>query len=217
MWKVSVTFAGVLLFGCTPLKADLDPPGADAARAPDVSTGDVGPAPDVGAAPDAASSADARDATAAPATGCPGEQPLTLNVEVRGSTTTPGWDVPLTAWFARSDVACSPATMSALSAGPYQVYTIHMEARSDWQGTLLPDPGVDVGIAAAWQQSATATACYPARDYSVVTCEAAIRNGPGVLERVRLNAITNPYRVYILVNTPSGGARGAFKLQVSSN
>ena len=151
---------------------------------------------------------------AVPAVGCPNEQRLTFNVSARGSTTTPGWDVPLTAWFARSDVACSPATMSALSAGPYQVYTIDMPARSDWEVALQPDPGVDVGIAGAWLQSSTATACYPARDYSVVTCEAAIRNGPGVLERVRLNATTNPYRVYILVNTPSGGARGGYSLAV---
>ena len=43
------------------------------------------------------------------------------------------------------DVACSPATMSALSAGPYQVYTIDMPAEVP-VNFLNPRPGTPLEI-----------------------------------------------------------------------
>lgn len=148
--------------------------------------------------------------------GCPNERPITFNTVVRGTTTASGWNESLTSWFARSDVACAPSTQSAQTAGPYQVYSLPIPPRSDWEIYLEPDPGVDVNLAGVWMQGATSTACAPQAGHSVVTCESSLRGAAGVAERVRLNATTNGYRVTILVNTPTGGTRGGFTLRVQN-
>lgn len=151
----------------------------------------------------------------APIAGCPTEQPVMFNTLTSGDTNTPGWNASLTEWFGRSGVACA-TTQTSQTAGPYQVYWINMPPRSDWRVSVTPAAGVDVNLAAVWQQSATDTTCAPLAGNSVMACEYQVRGGVGVTETVRLQAIDRGYRVMILVNTPAGATRGAFQLLVAN-
>lgn len=160
---------------------------------------------DGGAAPDGA---------VGPQYACPGDRAITFDTDVRGDTSASGWNPELTAWFARSDVACSPGTEAANTRGPYQVFTIMMPPASDWAVVLTPDPGVQANLAAVWQHDTLE--CLPLLGhYPSVTCEYSVRNRTGDVERsVRLNATTRSYAVRILVNTPTGGRPGGFTLRV---
>ena len=151
-----------------------------------------------------------------PATGgCPTQSEIAFNAAVRGSTGA-GWGSNLTSWFAQSNVACVPATMSASYPAPFAVFSLPQPRTTDWDVVVTPDSGVDVNVI-AWQQSATDASCFPSRGIGVVTCEAGGRAGAGGAESVRLQATTNPYRVVILVTTPQGATRGGFSIVVRNH
>lgn len=147
--------------------------------------------------------------------GCPTQTEIAFNSAVRGSTGA-GWGQSLTSWFAQSNVACAPATMSASYPAPFAVFSLQQPRTTDWDVVVTPDSGVDINVV-AWQQSSTDGSCFPSRGVGVVTCEAAGRAGPGGAETVRLQATTNPYRMVILVTTPQGGTRGGFSVVVRNH
>lgn len=152
------------------------------------------------------------DAGAAVA-GCPTQTEIVFNSPARG-TTTVGWTEDLTRWFAQSNVACAPATMSARFPAPFAVFSLPVPRASDWDVVVTPDAGVDVNLI-TWLQSPTDTSCYPTRGIGVVSCDySTSMGGPGVAETTRVNATTNPYRLVILVTTPQGGTRGGFSVTV---
>ena len=152
------------------------------------------------------------DAGAAVA-GCPTQTEIVFNSPTRG-TTTVGWTEDLTRWFAQSNVACAPATMSARFPAPFAVFSLPVPRASDWDVVVTPDAGVDVNLI-TWLQSPTDTSCYPTRGIGVVSCDySTSMGGPGAAETTRVNATTNPYRLVILVTTPQGGTRGGFSVTV---
>jgi hypothetical protein len=145
--------------------------------------------------------------------GCPTQTEIVFNSPTRG-TTTVGWTEDLTRWFAQSNVACAPATMSARFPAPFAVFSLPVPRASDWDVVVTPDAGVDVNLI-TWTQSPTDTSCYPTRGIGVVSCDySTSMGGPGAAETTRVNATTNPYRLVILVTTPQGGTRGGFSVTV---
>ncbi len=155
------------------------------------------------------------DTPASSSGGCPTQTEIALNSAVRGSTAA-GWGQSLTSWFAQSNVACAPATMSASYPAPFAVFSLQQPRTTDWDVVVTPDSGVDVNVV-AWQQSSTDGSCFPSRGVGVVTCEVSGHAGPAGAESVRLQATTNPYRMVILVTTPQGGTRGGFSLVVRNH
>jgi len=142
---------------------------------------------------------------------CPGEQSIAFDTPVVGQTSAQGWSADLTSWYRRSDVACDP--FGTDYPPPFQVYSLTIPPKSDWDVVATPEPGVDVSLV-TWQQGAADTTCSPLRGVGVVSCDVANKQPAAGAERIRLNAANNPYHVVILVTTPPGGAAGGFTLRV---
>lgn len=146
----------------------------------------------------------------AAAEGCPTETEIAFDTEVMG-TTGEGWDMNLSDWFDNSDVACDP--FGTDYPPPFRVYSLPMPAQSDWDVVATPMAGTDVSLV-AWTQGADDRSCRPERGIRVVSCEVSNGGMAGAEERVRLNAVQNPFRLVILVATPPGGTPGAFRVRV---
>jgi len=142
--------------------------------------------------------------------GCPFEVELTFGEELRGSTADPGWDIDLSDWMDRSDVACDP--FPADYPGPYQVYAFDLPAPNVWDIVVTPDPGVDVSVI-AWREGLGE--CLPEENGSTLVCEVAGRVGASEPEIVYyLVALTVPYRFGVLVTAPPEGQRGGYSIRL---
>lgn len=119
---------------------------------------------------------------------------------------------------AKSSVACWPATENVNFNGNHVVYRTSIPPYSDMVITATPkDPKTDLSVY-AYMVGANDTKTIPPNVSSAVTCEAGYDqktdNNPGKPESVKLNALKNPYTVYIGVAGANGTTAGAFDLKV---
>jgi hypothetical protein len=227
----------VVSLGCTALKPDADPVGADVLPPVDApSLVDAGPRSDVpssvdvvapdGSPPiDVPSSVDVVAPDGSPPTdgavsdprACPYEQPIMLGASVRGSTLNPGWSDDLLQFFTRNRSPCSSGLDANLTRGPYQVYALDMPAGTLWTVTLTPDADVQTNLAAVWRQAPDDRCAYfLTLSTGTQDCISSLRRSGGAPERsARVSTAGTPSRVVILVNTPQGGTRGGFVLRVA--
>lgn len=117
-----------------------------------------------------------------------------------------------------SSVACFPATENLNFDGNHVLYRTTIPPYSDMTITATPsDPKLDVSLY-AYMVSATDTKTIVPNVPSAVTCEAGYDAktdaNPGKPETVKLNALKNPYAVYIGVAGAKGTTSGAFDLKV---
>ncbi len=122
------------------------------------------------------------------------------------------------AFAAKSSVACWPATENLNFDGKHVLYKTSIPKYSDMIITATPtDPKVDLSVY-AYMVSATDTTTIVPNVNSAITCEAGYDakadNNPGVAETVKVNALNNPYTVYIGVAGARGTTAGAFDLKV---
>lgn len=123
-------------------------------------------------------------------------------------------------WAAHSDVACWPTTRDEHFDGNHVLYEVQLPPRSEMFIKLIPkDPKLDLSLYA--YSVGTTTTALPPKVNGAVSCEAsygtksrAAPYNPGKPEEVRLNAIKNPYRVYIGVAGAKGVTKGGYDLEV---
>ncbi len=123
-------------------------------------------------------------------------------------------------WAARSDVACWPTIRDEHFDGKHVLYEVDLPPRSEMFIKLIPkNPKLDLSLYA--YSVGTKTKALPPKVNGAVSCEASYGTksrarpyNPGKPEEVRLNAIKNPYKVYIGVAGAKGTTKGAFELQV---
>lgn len=216
--------------GCTALKPDADPTGADVPPPIDA-TSDAPSVLDAAPPVDAPSTVDAvgvpdvasadgsqpTDSTTADPRSCPYEQAIVLGTSIRGSTLDPGWNDDLVEFFTRNRSPCSSANDANLTRGPYQVYALDMPAGTTWFVTLTPDAGVQTNLAAVWRQAPDDRCAYFLElSHGAQACTTSLQRSGGTPERsARVVTAGSPSRVVILVNTPQGGTRGGFALRVA--
>ena len=119
-------------------------------------------------------------------------------------------------WAARSSVACFPATQNESFSGSHVFFRTDLPSYSVMKITAVPDANVDVNLY-AYLVGGGGTKQVPPNVHSVLSCEASYNNGkpnPGQSQTVELNAIKNPYTVFIGVAGPKGVAAGRFRLEV---
>ncbi len=137
-------------------------------------------------------------------------------LEVSGELATGG--VVDLAWAAKSNVACFPATENKNFDGNHVVFRTSIPKQSDMTITATPVDGKTDLSVYAYEVSTTDTTSIPPNVASAVSCEAGYDskadNNPGVAESVKLNAINNPYNVFIGVAGANGTKAGKFKLKV---
>lgn len=126
--------------------------------------------------------------------------------------------VPLD-WANTSQMACWPTTRNVHVNGHHVLYKTRLPRKSVMHIRLTPDPGKDLTLYAYSGSNPR----LPPRVRRSVSCEASylagvrsyrVRTNPGKPERVRLNAINNPYDVIIGVAGAHGIKTGGFKLEV---
>ncbi len=121
-------------------------------------------------------------------------------------------------WAAKSSVACFPATQNDKFTGNHIIYLTELPARSVMTVTLVPDnPNSNMSL---YAYSAGTHKMVPGLS-SCVSCEADYkwdRPKKGKTQdhtrSVRLNAITNPYKVVIGVAGANGLKAGSFKIKI---
>ena len=139
-------------------------------------------------------------------------------VTVRGQLAR-GVQIPLK-WAANSSVACFPATRFDHFNGNHVVYEFALPPYTVATIRALPKSGaLDLSLYA--YTVGPKTKMLPPKVPSVVSCEASYgplkmnRSNPGKPESVRLQAIKNPYKVYVAVVGAKKTTRGSFDLEVS--
>lgn len=133
-------------------------------------------------------------------------------VKVRGSTAD-GAPIDL-AFAARSAVACWPATQNKSYDGNHVVYRTALPPNSDMTITATPvDPTTELSVY-AYSVANGDTQTVPPNVGSAVSCEASATAPAGKPETVKLNALKNPYTVYVGVTGPGAAKPGAFELTV---
>jgi hypothetical protein len=133
-----------------------------------------------------------------------------------------GKHIPL-GWAQSSSMACWPGTQNRYYDGHHVLYTTTLPPRSEMFIELLPEPNVDLSLY-AYTTGMSGSLPLPPKVRSAVTCEAShlygirtysVKANPGGPEKVRLNAIRNPYRVAIGVVGAHKTTKGAFQLRVN--
>jgi hypothetical protein len=141
-------------------------------------------------------------------------------VEVKGDLAK-GAPVADLSFAAQSSVACFPATQNTKFRGPHVFYSTQLPPRSVIYITVIPDdPTQDVSLY-GWI-SGTTSFYTPPTVPTVVSCEADHkwdRPKKGMTQdhtrTIRLNAINNPYNVFIGVTGPAG-ATGKYTLRIKT-
>lgn len=127
--------------------------------------------------------------------------------------------IPL-GWAANSSVACFPATRNQHFNGSHKLYRVELPSKSELEVTATPrNKQADISLY-AYQVRKGDTKALPPNIHSVVTCEASYGTksfstpfNPGGSESVRLNAIRNPYTVYVGVAGAKGLQSADFALE----
>jgi hypothetical protein len=141
-------------------------------------------------------------------------QTVTVTGDVsRGSTIDLGWAT-------KSTTACFPATQNDNFQGKHVLYRTSIPKHSEMVISAVPgDPKLDISLY-AYEVGSTDTTTVPPTMSRCVTCEASYdaqkHSNPGATETVKLNAIQNPYNVFIGVAGVKGVASGAFTLKIET-
>jgi hypothetical protein len=139
-------------------------------------------------------------------------------VSVRGSISR-GSKIPL-GWASTSQMACWPSIRNQYFDGKHVLFMTRIPRRSIMKIELIPRGNADLSLYAYTGGGGAR----PPRVTRAVSCEAAFLTGikrrsvtrnPGGVERVRLNAVNNPYNVIIGVAGAHGATRGDFELRVT--
>lgn len=119
---------------------------------------------------------------------------------------------------AKSAVACWPATENVNFTGNHVVYRTSIPPYSDMIVTATPtDAKTDLSVY-AYMVGSGDTKTIPPNVNSAITCEAGYDqktdNNPGKPETVKVNALKNPYTVYVVVAGANATVAGAYDLKV---
>ncbi|MSP25099.1 MAG: hypothetical protein EXR75_08030 [Myxococcales bacterium] len=137
-------------------------------------------------------------------------------IEATGDLATGG--VVALEWAANSSVACFPATENVNFNGNHVIYSTGIPSNTDMTITATPsDSKTDLSVY-AYEVSTTDATSIPPNVGSCVSCQAGYDakkdSNPGVAESVKLNAIKNPYNVFIGVAGANGTKTGKYTLKV---
>ncbi|MBL9108615.1 MAG: hypothetical protein JNM74_05065 [Myxococcales bacterium] len=120
------------------------------------------------------------------------------------------------AFASSSQVACFPATQNDAFAGAQVAYAVDLPPYTELTASVTPGAtDLDLGLYGYTVAKGDTTSLPPAVPRAV-SCEssggAAVNQGRA--ESIRLVAMTNPYRAYIVVAGRRGTVRGAYKLAI---
>jgi hypothetical protein len=127
-------------------------------------------------------------------------------------------------WAAKSSMACWPSTRNQHFSGKHVLYVTELPRRSIMDIELIPsNKNSDLSLY-AYTTGMSGKLKLPPNVNRSVSCEASylhgikkfsVKTNPGGSEKVRLNAITNPYRVIIGVAGAHGAKAGSFMLKTT--
>ncbi|MEO1654904.1 MAG: hypothetical protein AAFU64_15260 [Bacteroidota bacterium] len=128
--------------------------------------------------------------------------------------------IPDLSWAARSNVACFPATQNRKFSGKHVLYEVQLPKYSEMQITVVPTDKSKNFSLYAYSVGTTTEAIVPKLS-RCVSCEADHKwdykkkgKTQDHTRSVKLNAINNPYKVYIGVAGAEKLSEGEFELKV---